>query len=254
MTVAHDSVSFLSHALLVKRSRDLYFPSGWYKNSWTRWLYIFNFQEKLEHYWLRLHYYYEVVFFYSSTLLRSVNATKIALVPKVETSTTINDFRPISYCCNVKYKCISKVIVNRLKRIFLEVIGSVQTVFVPGRKIFDSILLTQELMHNYHLASSMTRCALKIDFTKAFNMVSWDFIRTGLRAIGVPGAMVRWIEICMSMTHFFMAMNGESHGFFPSSRGLRQGDLLSLYLFVLAMKGLRDILREALQNPRFRYH
>jgi hypothetical protein len=58
----------------------------------------------------------------------------------------------------------------------------------------------------------------------------------------------------MSMTHFFMAMNRESHGFFPSSRGLRQGDLLSSYLFVLAMEVLGGILRETSQNPRFRYH
>ena len=55
----------------------------------------------------------------------------------------------------------------------------------------------------------MTRCALKIDIMKAFNMVSWDFIRRDLRAIGALGTMVRWIEICVSMTHFFMTMNGE---------------------------------------------
>jgi hypothetical protein len=50
--------------------------------------------------------------------------------------------------------------------------------------------------------------------------------------------MVRWIEVCMSMAYLFVSMNGESHGFFPSSRGLWQGDLLSPYLFVLAMEGL----------------
>jgi len=65
----------------------------------------------------------------------------------------------------------------------------------------------------------------------------------GLRVIEVLDAMVRWIEVCMATGHFFIAMN-ENHGFFLSSRGLWQDDLLSLYLFVLAMKGLEGILRE----------
>jgi hypothetical protein len=67
-------------------------------------------------------------FFYFSTLLKCVNATKIFLVLKVETLTTMNNFRPIS-CCNMMYKCISKVIMNRSKGIFPEVIGLVQTIF-----------------------------------------------------------------------------------------------------------------------------
>jgi hypothetical protein len=75
-----------------------------------------------------------------------------------------------------------------------------------------------------------------------------------LRAIEVPGVMGRWTEVCMSTTHFSMAMNEESHVFFPSSKGLWHVDLLSFYLFILVMKGLRGILREALQNLRFCYH
>jgi hypothetical protein len=47
----------------------------------------------------------------------------------------------------------------------------------------------------------------------------------------------------MSMAYLFVSMNGESHGFFPSSRGLWQCNLLSPYLFVLAMKGLECIFR-----------
>ena len=74
----------------------------------------------------------------------------------------VNDFRPIS-CCNVIYKYISKVIVSRLNGIFLDVIGVAQTTFVPSGKILNAILLTRELMYNYHLASHIPRCAIKID-------------------------------------------------------------------------------------------
>jgi len=152
------------------------------------------------------------------------------------------------------YKCISKVIVSRLQLILPDVIGPAQTAFVPGRQISDAILLTQELMHNYHLAGTVSRCALKIDIRKAFDTVSWEFILLGLRAIGVPNAMVRWIEVCVSTAHFSVAVNGELHGFFQSARGIRQGDPLSPYLFVLAMEGLRGVLREAAQDPRYHYH
>ena len=69
---------------------------------------------------VRLHYCCEV-FFYFPILLGCVNATKIVLVMKIETPTTMNDFKLISYC-NIMYKYISKVIVNRLKGIFPEVI------------------------------------------------------------------------------------------------------------------------------------
>ena len=105
-----------------------------------------------------------------------------------------------------------------------------------------------------HLASLMPTCALKIDIRKYFYMVSWEFILTMLRAIGVPNFIVRRIEICMSTAHFLMVMNGESRGLFPSFKGLLQGDPLSFYLFVLSIKVLGSILREVSQNSRFWYH
>jgi hypothetical protein len=70
---------------------------------------------------------------------------------------------------------------------------------------------------------------------KAFDTISWEFIITGLKAILVYSFMVRWIEVYISTTHFLVAMSGELHRFFPSSRGLQQGDPLSSYLFVLVV-------------------
>ncbi|KAG6780113.1 hypothetical protein POTOM_012965 [Populus tomentosa] len=124
-------------------------------------------------------------FFDHTTLPRCVNATRIALVPKVENPTCMDDYRPIS-CCNVMYKCISKIMVARLKTILPEVIGPSQSAFVPGRQISDNILLTQELMHNYHLNRGPARCALKVDLRKAFDTISWPYILMGLKAIGIP--------------------------------------------------------------------
>ncbi|KAG6735551.1 hypothetical protein POTOM_061837 [Populus tomentosa] len=107
-------------------------------------------------------------FFSNNFLPRCVNATRVALVPKQEIPTSLNDFRPIS-CCNVLYKCISKILVIRLKAALSDVVGPSQSAFIPGRNISDAILLTQELMHNYHLQAGPARCALKIDLKKAFD-------------------------------------------------------------------------------------
>jgi hypothetical protein len=109
-------------------------------------------------------------------------------------------------------------------------------------------------MHKYHVGRGPTRCALKVDLKKAFDTISWDFILKALQAIGIPGKMVGWIHTCISSTYFSISLNEELHGFFQSSRGLRQGDPLPPYLFVLAMEGLGGALNLAATNPLFRFH
>ncbi|XP_031287107.1 uncharacterized protein LOC116145808 [Pistacia vera] len=155
-------------------------------------------------------------FFATNEMPRCVNATRIALVPKVESPSRMTDFRPIS-CCNVLYKCISTVIVNRFKVVLPDIIGVSQSAFVLGRRISDNILLTQELLRNYHLGGPSPRFALKVDIRKAFDTVSWEFILLGLRTVGFPERMVRWIMTCISTPYFSVALNGELHDFFRSS-------------------------------------
>lgn len=144
-------------------------------------------------------------FFTTSSMPRCVNATRIALVPKVENPSCMPDYRPIS-CCNVLYKCISKVLVRRLKTALVDVIGTSQSAFLPGRHISDAILLTQELMHNSHLQSGPPRCAIKVDLQKAFDTVRWDFILAGLEAIGIPHRMINWIHIFASPRHIILSI------------------------------------------------
>ena len=95
---------------------------------------------------------------------------------------------------------------------------------------------------------------LEVDLRKAFDTIIWDFIIKGLKAIGIPDCMVRWIKACISSASFSVSLNGELHGFFPSSRGLRQGDPLSPYLFVLGMEGLGGLLKIASMGTQFRFH
>jgi hypothetical protein len=93
-----------------------------------------------------------------------------------------------------------------------------------------------------------------VDLKKAFDTVSLDFIIAGLHAIGLPKDMIRWITTCITTVHYSININGEMHGFFQATRGIRQGDPLSPYLFVLAMEGLRGIINQSVQSNAFKYH
>ncbi|KAJ0431881.1 putative RNA-directed DNA polymerase [Helianthus annuus] len=192
-------------------------------------------------------------FFDNGKLLKQVNHTILALVPKVDTPNSVLDYRPIS-CCNVIYKCISKIITDRLKGSLDTLVSINQSAFVPGRKITDNILLTQELMHNYHLNKGQPRCAFKIDIQKAYDTVSWSFLESILKKFGFHHKMIIWIMTCVTSVSYSLSINGELHGYFEGKRGLRQGDPMSPYLFTLVMEVLTLILQQVATNTSFKFH
>ena len=193
-------------------------------------------------------------FFDTRRLLKELNAIVISLVPKVTNPSSLNDYRPIS-CCSTIYKCISKVIANRLKLVLHSLIDKAQSAFIKGRHISDNILLTQELMRNYHHKDSQVRGAIKVDLTKEFDYVRWEFILDLLSALRFPERMIHWIRACITSPRFSININGSLEGFFSSSRGIRQGDPLSPYLFVIVMDALSMIIsKKVASEDHFTYH
>ncbi|KAL0284497.1 UNVERIFIED_CONTAM: hypothetical protein Sradi_7195800 [Sesamum radiatum] len=122
-------------------------------------------------------------FFQTGRLLKQVNATLISLIPKVSNPGVVAEFRPIS-CCNVLYKVITKILVQRMRGILDTLISPSQNAFVPGRAIGDNILLAQELFSGYNQKHLPPRCALKVDLRKAYDTVEWDFLTAVLILFG----------------------------------------------------------------------
>ncbi|GJY14190.1 RNA-directed DNA polymerase, eukaryota, reverse transcriptase zinc-binding domain protein [Tanacetum coccineum] len=183
-------------------------------------------------------------FFSSGKMLGELNTIIISLVPKSKNPRKTSDYRPIA-CCEVIYKCISKVITNRIKKVLKELVDPNQSAFIKGRQICDNILLIQELMNGYTWKNKIRRCAFKVDIQKAYDTVSWDFLKMVVDYFGFHSKMVNWIMVCLSTTSFSINVNGNSHGFFKAKRGLRQDDLM---LLCHADKYSASILRRALDE------
>ena len=106
-------------------------------------------------------------FFCSSTILPAFNSTIVALIPKNQNPRSIKEFKPIS-CCFVFYKCITKIMANRMKQYMPFLVGNNQSAFILGRSIFDNILMAQELVKGYSKTLLSPRCAIKIDLIGGF--------------------------------------------------------------------------------------
>lgn len=192
-------------------------------------------------------------FFLFGFLPRSINATLLSLVPKTTTAEKMSDFRPIA-CCNVVYKIISRIMAHRLKAILPPSIELNQCAFVEGRLLLENVLLATELVKDYHKPSISSRSAVKLDISKAFDTVNWSFVEITLRAMNIPAQFVTWIMRCIDTATFSVSINGELAGFFPSSRGIRQGCSLSPYLYVIVSNVLSKLLNRAVLSRSIGYH
>jgi retron-type reverse transcriptase len=119
------------------------------------------------------------------------NTTFLALIPKKDEPTSFEDFRLIALC-NCIYKIVAKIISRHLKPILSEVISKEQFGFLNGRQIHEAIRVAQEGLHSLKSLRSKG-VVLKIDLSKAFDRVSWSFIRLLLTHLGFEVPFIRWI-------------------------------------------------------------
>ncbi|KAA3485123.1 reverse transcriptase [Gossypium australe] len=185
-------------------------------------------------------------FFLTSKLLSAFNTTTIVLVPKCAHATRIKQFRPIS-CCNIIYKCISKILTNRLSPFLPDLISPSQSVFIKGRNIVDNSFLAHELLRGYGRKYISPRCGLKVDLRKVFDFVNWRFIIIVLEAMKVPDVFKDRIEACITSSQFSISLNGGlvRHGvikFHPKCKRVNITHLPFTNDLLISVKGSTDLV------------
>lgn len=149
---------------------------------------------------------------------------------------------------------ISKIIASRLQTILPTFIDQAQSAYIKGRKISDNVLLAQDLFRDYHKQKGKPRTATKVDIMKAYDSVSWEFLIDLLDVTCFPPNLKKWIIACVTTPRYSINFNGELVGYFDGARGLRQGDPISPYLFVIIMDALSQLLHYNIQRGTFTYH
>nr|XP_009624162.1 uncharacterized protein LOC104115277 [Nicotiana tomentosiformis] len=124
--------------------------------------------------------------------------------------------------------------------------------FVKGRSIVENMLLTQEIITDIRLRTKAgPNVVIELDMTKAYDKLSWLLLTKVLRKMGFCEQFISLIFGIISNNWYFVLINGQPNGFFKSTRGVNQGDPLSLALFILAAEALSRGLNDLHRNLYF---
>ena len=184
--------------------------------------------------------------------LDAVNKTCVVSLPKCATPKRITEFRPIT-CCNVLYKIISKTMDNKLKPLLGDIISANQSAFVPKRLITDNALIAFEIFHAMKRRGERKdgSVALKLDMKKTYDSVEWFFFfEKVMFRLGFSENWVRRIMNCLSSVSLAFKINGQISGSVILSRGLRQGDPISPYLFLIVVSASSTLISKAANEKR----
>ncbi|GKE42501.1 putative RNA-directed DNA polymerase, eukaryota, reverse transcriptase zinc-binding domain protein [Tanacetum coccineum] len=160
---------------------------------------------------------YVNIFLGTSSLPHGSNSSFFTLIPKVSNPIFIKDFRPISLI-GIHYKIIAKILAKRLAKVIDKIVSHEQSAFIASHQILDGPLILKFVLLN----------------------------------LGFGSKWRSWIRACLSSSRALVLVNGSPTSEFSIKRGLRQGDLLSPFLFILVLEGLHNALYTAVSSGLIR--
>ncbi|KAB2635662.1 ribonuclease H protein [Pyrus ussuriensis x Pyrus communis] len=162
-------------------------------------------------------------FWFSGKLLWKLNHTHLVLIPKV----------------------IAKLLTNRMKMAMRQLISANHSAFVAGRQFQDNLLVVHEILHSLNQTrdGDEASVAMKLDMAKAHDRVEWSFLLVMMKAMGFPSEFCQRIEECITTMSYSVLVNRASTGYIQPHRGLRQGDPMSPFLFLISAEGFLALLR-----------
>ncbi|XP_035843953.1 uncharacterized protein LOC110931403 [Helianthus annuus] len=189
-------------------------------------------------------------FYLTGKINRGCAASFIALIPKKKDPVGLGDYRSISLV-GVVNKVISKILANRMKLVLGSVISESQSAFLKDKFILDGPLVVSEI-HTWLKKSKKKAFILKIDFEKAYDNVNWNFVVGVLEQLGFPSRWCAWVRGILSSARASVLVNGSPTFDFPCFKGMRQGDPLSLFLFLVVMEALSYFIDKAVGRGVFK--
>jgi hypothetical protein len=185
----------------------------------------------------------------NSCLPKSICSYFLTLIPKVASPQSLGGFRPISLLGCI-YKLVAKVLVARLARVIGDLIPNTQSAFIKGRQLVDGVLVVSEVI-DYAKKSGKECLIFKVDFEKAYDSVDWGFLDYMLRRFGFGEKWRSWMKACICSGNMSVLVNGCPTEEICIKRGLKQGDPLAPFLFLIVAEGLGALMRMAVTRGRF---
>ncbi|GKB59215.1 RNA-directed DNA polymerase, eukaryota [Tanacetum coccineum] len=189
-------------------------------------------------------------FFVYGDIPKGCNASFITLIPKISAANMVNDFRPISLIGSI-YKIIAKILANRLVGVLDELVNEVQSAFIVNRQILDGPFILNEMLQ-WCKSKKKQSLIFKVDFEKAYDSVRWDFLDEVLSKFGFGSIWRKWIQVCLNSSRGSILINGSPTEEFQFYKGLKQGDPLSPFLFILAMESFHLSFQRVVDSGMFK--
>jgi len=144
----------------------------------------------------------------------------------------------------------AKLLANKLRSVIGTMISDTQSAFVKGRQILDGILVANEVVNE---AKKLKKNLLmfKVDFENAYDSVDWNYLEDVMCKMSFPILWRKWMKECVTTATATILVNGSPTDEFPLARGLRQGDPLSPFLFLLAAEGFHVMMEAIVSNNIF---
>nr|GEX79930.1 RNA-directed DNA polymerase, eukaryota [Tanacetum cinerariifolium] len=149
------------------------------------------------------------------------------------------------------YKIIAKILTNRLVGVLDDIVNEVQSAFIADRQILDGPFILNEVIQ-WCKVKKKQALIFKVDFEKAYDSVRWDFLDEVIRKFSFGDKWCNWIQCCLNSSRGSILVNGSPTEEFQFGKGLKQGDPLSLFLFILIMESLHLSFQRIVDDGMFK--